>query len=166
MHFEPNNMSKIKLKHILPILIISLSGCMKDYEEINSLSVKVDGELWTAKNVYCDYNQTMKRAMISAFKPIGVTDKELLFISFDMNGTGIYPFTEDYTKAQSSFTAAPYGMFLSYETKNPEGEIVVTEFDTINQIISGTYTFVAYHDSVIKKVFTEGKFNKIHYIKH
>jgi hypothetical protein len=159
-------MNQKKLQSILFILILALSGCMKEYEAINSLSVKVDGELWTAKNVYCDYNHTAKRAMISAFKPIGVTDKELLFISFDMNGTGIYPFTEDYTKAQSSFTAAPYGMFLSYETKNPEGEIVVTEFDTINQIISGTYTFVAYHDSVIKKVFTEGKFNKIHYIKY
>jgi hypothetical protein len=159
-------MNQKKLQSILFILILALSGCMKDYETINSLSFKVDGELWTAKNVYCDYNQTAKRAMISAFKPIGVTDKELLFICFDMNGTGIYPFTEDYMKAQSSFTAAPYGMFLSYETKKPEGEIVVTEFDTTNQIISGTYTFVAYHDSVIKKVFTEGKFNKIHYIKY
>jgi hypothetical protein len=159
-------MNQKKLQSILFILILALSGCMKEYEAINSLSVKVDGELWTAKNVYCDYNHTAKRAMISAFKPIGVTDKELLFISFDFNGTGIYPYTSDYMKAQSSFTAAPDGMFLSYETKNPEGEIVVTEFDTTNQIISGTYTFAAYHDSVIKKVFTEGKFIKLHYTKY
>ena len=147
-------------------MILTLSGCMKDYEPVNKLSVKIDGDLWTAEDVYCDYYQAGKRATISAFKPTGVTDKELLFINFDLDGTGIYPFTNNYMKAQCSFTAAPIGMFLSRETKNPEGEIVVTEFDTINQLISGTFTFVAYHDSVIKKVFTEGKLSKLHYLKH
>jgi len=155
-----------KLPFIFFVLVLAFTGCMKEYEPANSLSVKVDGELWTPKNVYCDYNQVAKRAMISAFKPTGITDKELLFISFNLNGTGNYQFTEDYMNAQCSFTAAPYGMFLSYETKNPEGQIVVTEFDTTNQVISGTYTFVAYHDSTIKKVFTEGQFSNLHYIKY
>ncbi|MFZ4546196.1 MAG: DUF6252 family protein [Bacteroidales bacterium] len=159
-------MDTIKLHFTFFVFILALTGCMKDYETVNSLSVKVDGELWTAKNVYCDYNQAAKWAMISAFKPTGITDKELLFISFKLNGPGIYPFTQDYMKAQCSFTAAPYGMFLSYETKNPEGQIVVTEFDTANQLISGTYTFVAYHDSTIRKVFTEGKFINLHYTKY
>jgi hypothetical protein len=143
------------------MLILLLSGCMKDYEAVDELSFKADGELVTANSVSCHLRDNRESITITAF--LSKTDNSNLSINLKANRVGTYVFTNNYLDGRADIITYPDGWYFSNTTKSPEGQVVITKYDTTNWLISGTFSFVAYKDSVVKKVITEGKFKNLRF---
>lgn len=141
------------------LIVLFLSGCVKDYEAVDELSFKANGELVTANSVSCHLRDNRESISITAF--LSKTDNSILSINLKANRVGTYPFTDNYLDGRGDIVTYPDGMYSSNTTKTPEGQVVITKYDTTNWLISGTFSFVAYKDSVVKKVITEGKFSNI-----
>jgi hypothetical protein len=143
------------------LLILLLAGCMKDYEAVDELSFKADGELVTANSVSCHLRDNRESITITAF--LSKTDNSNLSINLKANRVGTYVFTNNYLDGRADIITYPDGWYFSNTTKTPEGQVVITKYDTTNWLISGTFSFVAYKDSVVKKVITEGKFKNLRF---
>jgi hypothetical protein len=143
------------------LLILLLSGCMKDYEAVDELSFKADGELVTANSVSCHLRDNRESITITAF--LSKTDNSNLSINLKANRVGTYVFTNNYLDGRADIITYPDGWYFSNTTKSPEGQVVITKYDTTNWLISGTFSFVAYKDSVVRKVITEGKFKNLRF---
>jgi len=151
---------KLKPSIIALILLIQFSsGCMKDYEAVDELSFKANGELITANSVSCHIRDNRESILITAF--LSKTDNSNLSINLKANRVGTYLFTDNYLDGRADIITYPDGWYFSNTTKTPEGQVVITKYDTTNWLISGTFAFVAYKDSVVKKVITEGKFSNL-----
>lgn len=148
---------------LICMILMPGTGCRKEAEDVNVLSVKVDDSLWTAHSISSLFHKQEQVFQITAF--FSETDNRNLSLYFHATTKGTYTFDQDYTKANARFSTYPEGMFASYTTLNPEGVIVVTKFDTVNGLISGTFSFVAYSDSVVKKIFSDGKFSNLRYMQ-
>jgi len=151
---------KLKPSIIALILLIQFSpGCMKDYEAVDELSFKANGEFITANSVSCHIRDNRESILITAF--LSKTDNSNLSINLKANRVGTYLFTDNYLDGRADIITYPDGWYFSNTTKTPEGQVVITKYDTTNWLISGTFAFVAYKDSVVKKVITEGKFSNL-----
>lgn len=151
---------KFKIPFTIVIFFLPFThSCMKDYEAVDELSFKANGELITANSVSCHLRDNRESISITAF--LSKTDNSILSINLKANRVGTYPFTDNYLDGRGDIVTYPDGMYSSNTTKTPEGQVVITKYDTTNWLISGTFAFVAYKDSVVKKVITEGKFSNI-----
>jgi hypothetical protein len=141
------------------VLILLLSGCMKDYEAVDELSFKANGEPIRANSVSSHIGKDRKDIFITAF--LSKTDNSNLSINLKANKVGTYVFTNNYLDGRADIITYPDGWYFSNTTKTPEGQVVITKYDTTNWLISGTFSFMAYKDSIVKKVISEGKFSNL-----
>jgi hypothetical protein len=132
---------------------------MKDYEAVDELSFKADGKQITAQSISSHISKDRENIFITAF--LSKTDNSNLSINLKANRVGTYLFTDNYLDGRGDIITYPDGWYFSNTTKHPEGQVVITKYDTTNWLVSGTFSFVAYKDSIVKKVITEGKFNNV-----
>jgi len=158
-------MKKIALIVQLFALMLVLISCKKDATDENpgssitgSLSVKVQGTLWTAAS-HSGFYDVGKNA--STIMSSGIYATENITIVFGGRGIGTYKFGSYGSSNVMSLTVGG-SSFQTNLCDNPDGEIVITKYDEAKKKMSGTFKFqgksmVDHKDYTI----TEGKFDDI-----
>lgn len=122
-----------------------------------SFAVKIDGTQYTANT----YAATVGNGLtsITGFKG---TSGEYVSIVLDAVATGTYD-------ARALMAYSPDGdednvySNISLTEEEVSGTVTISQINTTNHTISGTFSFTGYRDGVANKVFTEGKFENIPY---
>jgi hypothetical protein len=158
-------MKKINLIIQLTAAMLVLFSCKKDATEANSgssitgsLTVKVQGTLWTAASSsgYYDVGKNVSTMMASS-----TYTSENITIVFSGRGIGTYKFGSYGSSNVMSLTIGG-SSFQTNLCDNPDGEIVISKYDEAKKKMSGTFKFqgksmVDHKDYTI----TEGKFDDI-----
>jgi hypothetical protein len=154
-------MKKSVISYLVLFILIFSFGCKKDDSTTTTpgLSVKIDGTTWTGQVNTWTYVAQQNITLISASNS---TLTEQLQVAFSGHTTGTYNFTANDLVSYGQFAyMTNLDMYSTISSTTPVGQIVVTEYDTINQTISGTFHFEAYNFDDQKKVFTDGVFTKL-----
>lgn len=151
------SMNKTILVSLLLTALLFSVSCKKDKtdktEEIKpSISVDYDGTTWSTQNFAATYSAEMNTTLI-----IASNGAQMLSLAVEGINPGIYPLNEELNFC--SFDN--YSTFLS---ENPDGEIVITNYDSVKHEISGTFHFVGETTERATKAFTNGKFNDLQVI--
>lgn len=151
-------MKKTAILLMLVALMVTFFGCTKDSDDSTttpSLSLKFQGNAWTATTVaatYISYNNT---TTITASK-IGTSDQ---FVTF-YTGTGEGTYTAEDEKGYCSGTIGSV-TFSTVISDFPTGAIIVTHYDASKKLISGTFSFTGNYFSGGDWAVTEGKFENV-----
>ncbi|MBL0237780.1 MAG: hypothetical protein IPQ02_14490 [Saprospiraceae bacterium] len=157
------------LKILLPIIaLFTLSHCNKyDKNEnvpttVGSITCKVDGKAWNSK-------------VASGLNAFGIyllsgtsSDGTIVGVSFQGTQIGTYDLIS-FASDDGTYLVPSTGKSYStqIQTDKNVNKLIITQIDSVNQTISGTFQFYATEDSDDKdKVhITEGVINKIFYVK-
>jgi hypothetical protein len=168
----------------LCLLVCTLSACKKEdplptatQSGVNTFGCKINGKTWIPdggggfsgiKPLFGGYVDTLispvaNSVYISAYK----SDKTKIDLHLQgVNKIGVYPLNQ-YSGMVYAFTRPlNYGAYFPDPAKafvtNPtyQGTITVTRADTINKIISGTFSFTVYDPESKQTIhITEGRFD-------
>jgi hypothetical protein len=156
-------MKKSAIACLLMIVLVFSFGCKKDDSSTPSsgLSVKIDGTVWTGQ-VNTAYYQSQQNVTI--ITGANTTLTEQLQVAFLGNSTGTYTFKANDIVSYGTFAyLTNLDLYTTYYISSPVGEIIVTEYDKTNHVISGTFHFEAYNSNDKKMVLTDGKFTNLKY---
>jgi hypothetical protein len=129
--------------------------------DTNSITIKIDGTVWTPAIVTAYYSEQSGITLITGSN---ASATQQLKIAFMGNEAGTYTFTAADQNTFGTFivTGASAFIFSTLTLDNPVGHITVSGYDKTKHIISGTFYFEGYSGSV-KKTFSEGVFTKVEY---
>ncbi len=159
--------TKNKMKIFLSIALIAfvMIGCSKDDDDNNDdnnnnnppasgLTAKIDGTAWTSSM----NTVTIKDGMTTIS---GFTAKStILTINIVSESTGTYQL--DNTSAHTAMLVDDTGNYNSVSDSLAGGEVIISDINTADSTISGTYHFDLYDFfSGEKKSVTEGSFTKL-----
>lgn len=147
-------MKRTTLAILLVFSLVLTFSCKKDKEEEPkaSLSLKYDGITWTPVQVTAMYASNMGVTQIVG---AGTTLAEQLQLVVNGYHAGTYSLdTEDNNICR-------FGDYTSMFDDSPQGEIVITAYDSIKMTISGTFYFRGVTYEGLQKEFTEGKFDNV-----
>lgn len=152
-------MKKIMLISLLSVILFSSTGCKKDKDEVEAtaVSVKFDGNTWTANLSTAVYVSANGLTAISASSGLS----EQLQIIFRGNSTGTYNLTTDFEDAYCAFAYMSGDIYSSAVANVPTGQIIVTKYDQEKMLISGTFNFTGTTFQDETKVFTDGVFTNV-----
>jgi hypothetical protein len=152
-------MKKIMLISLLSVIIFSSTGCKKDKDENEAtvVSVKFDGNTWTANLSAAMYISSSGLMAISASSGLS----EQLQIIFRGNSTGTYSLTSGLDDAYCAFAIMNSDIYSSAFADVPTGQIVVTKYDQEKKLISGTFHFTGITIDDEPKIFSEGVFTNV-----
>ena len=120
------------------LIVIALTSCEEEITRNNpSVQGLKDNVIWRAN----DYSAV---SVGNGLEITGLTRYETLTLRTNGKSKGTYNFTNTSTKS-ASFLDETDGNSLVYSTvpTGGEGQIVITEYDEINQTVSGTFRFNA-----------------------
>ncbi|HEX4850898.1 MAG TPA: DUF6252 family protein, partial [Puia sp.] len=162
----------------ITIFYLSLHACQKElsYETSSGGGItdtvpgdfraKIDGTNWQATT-------TTEGASIIAgvINVTGIsTDNKMITMTVVGESVGTYPLGGNnlsfgaYNELSNGTITNSYSTNQSADTSQGGGSITITQIDSINKTISGTFYFTGYDQTdSLKKVITEGVFNKIPY---
>lgn len=147
-------MKRATLAILLLFSLVLTFSCKKDKEEEPkpSLSLKYDGITWSPLQVNAMYTSQMGVMQIVG---AGATlDEQLqLVVAGYHQGT--------YSLDVENSNICRFGDYTSMFDDNPQGEIVITKYDSTKMIVSGTFHFRGVTYEGLQKDFTEGKFDNI-----
>ncbi|MBK6963643.1 MAG: hypothetical protein IPH20_06740 [Bacteroidales bacterium] len=122
-------MRKLMFISFLAAILFSTTGCKKDKDENEAtvVSVKFDGNTWTANLSTAVYNSASGLTAVSAF----YGSSQHLQIIYNGNTTGTYNLTTDIANAYCAFTLLSGDIYSSLDANAnaPTGQIVVTKYD-------------------------------------
>jgi hypothetical protein len=151
---------------LLFALLIFSFACSDENTEVapadtNSITVKIDGTVWTPPIVTAYYSEQTGITLITGSSSSATQQLKIAFMG---NEPGTYKFTAADENTFGSFmvTGTSVFIFTTLSLDNPVGQITVTEYDKTKHTISGTFYFEGYSGSV-KKTFSEGVFTKVKY---
>lgn len=147
-------MKRTTLAILLVFSLVLTFSCKKDKEEEPkpSLSLKYDGITWTPLQVSAMYTSNMEAMQILG---AGATLNEQLQIIVSGYHVGTYNCTND------DLNLCVFGNYNTMFDDTPEGEIVITTYDSIKMTVSGTFHFRGVTYEGLQKDFTEGKFDNV-----
>lgn len=147
-------MKKVTLAILLLSGLVLTFSCKKDKEEElkPSLSLKYDSITWSPLQVNAMYTSQMGVMQIVG---AGATlDKQLqLVVAGYHQGT--------YSLDTEDNNICTFGDYTSMFDDTPQGEIIITKYDSTKMIISGTFHFRGVTFEGLQKDFTEGKFDNV-----
>ncbi len=142
-------MLKYSFKNIVSVLIIivfTFISCDEDVEinlgniqepVVAQFQVDFDGETWVADRTVSVINNGV--TTITAFKN---NDAESIVITLQSDEVGAYTFDNVTNVGHISYAESPTAQLYTSTDPNPIGRVDVTEIDTQNQLISGTFFFL------------------------
>jgi hypothetical protein len=167
------------------LAVAVLSSCKKDIDELppatetgaNTFGAKVDGELWVPQKFgiaqtapilearYGGNNSVFINARNFSSSP---TETEFEIHIKDITGPGTYALNQ--TTNKYPYENASYGYYIKRKfmplndwiTSNQfTGSVIVSKFDNVNKIISGTFSFTAgsTDNTTGPLVVTDGRFD-------
>lgn len=152
---NPLKMIKLSFCMLMIAILMTSMSCKKDKTEPveSSFSAKIDGSLWTAKTVVA----VKYMNGITQISAAGNALSEQIALMFSGSGTGTYLFNE--TNVGS--VANDSNSFSTFFVNHPEGKIIITEYDEVKGMISGTFEFEGEDIYGNKYILSEGKINKV-----
>jgi hypothetical protein len=152
-------MKKIMLISLLSAILISSTSCKKDKDETEAtaVSVKIDGNTWTAGLSAAIYVSGSGQTFITASSGLS----EQLQIIFKGNTTGTYNLVTGVEDAYCAFFYMSSDIYTTAFEDVPIGQIVITKYDQEKKLISGTFHFTAINYDDETKVFSEGVFTNV-----
>lgn len=144
---------------LLSVLLFNSTGCKKDKdeEEATAVSVKFDGNTWTASLSAAIYISANGVTAITASSGLS----EQLQIIFKGNTTGTYNLVTGVEDAYCAFYFMSSDIYTTVFADVPIGQIVVTKYDQEKKLISGTFHFTGINIDDETKIFSEGVFTNV-----
>ena len=150
------------------IVIIVLSSCSQEVTFNNpSVQGTKDNYFWRAKSSSATVdvpNETITIVALSQFETLTLSIP-LPIISQSYPVTNLLGTTE-ISEATFSYAVNGQNLFYATGTNNDDGQIILTEYDSVNKTVSGTYRFNAFNvgnnplgNPIVN--FTQGVFYKI-----
>ncbi len=142
-------MLKYNFKNIISVLVLILFTFISCSEEVEinlgniqepvvaQFQVDFDGETWIADRTVSVIDNGV--TTITAFKN---NDTESIVITLQSDEVGAYTFDNGSNIGQISYTESPSAQPYTSTAPYPVGRVDVTEIDTQNQLISGTFFFL------------------------
>lgn len=145
------------------LLMLIINACKKDEQgqADNSITVKIDGSQWTGDMARANYERTSGITYITTYAN---DHSKILVLNFEGTTPGTYTFkTDDIITygMYSLYTNAVHTIYASYFALTPSGQIMITEYDIPNGVISGIFQFDAYDEETHKMTLTNGVINKV-----
>jgi hypothetical protein len=174
------------MKSILTIIscVLLLSSCKKNVDELpaasqtgsNTFGLKINGELWVPQKAvvsgapilearYTGTGGVFINARNFASSP---SETEFEIYLQNISGPGTFPLNQVTSKYPNHVASYAYYIKRKFMPENEwitsdkfTGNVVVTKFDTANNIISGTFEFTAgsVDNSADPIIVTEGRFD-------
>jgi hypothetical protein len=155
-------MKKLILASLLLGAVIITNGCKKDDPEPSKgITAKVAGNAWTADISVATYSQSMNLTQITGMKGLMTESIQLNITGSDV---GTYAITDAETNpvvGSYVINATAEGMYTTLGGTAQTGQIVITEYDKTNKVVSGTFHFDAYNFNSEKIIVTDGVFTKV-----
>jgi hypothetical protein len=155
-------MKKSILASLLLVALIVTNGCKKDDPAPSKgMTAKVAGNAWTADIAVATYSQMMNLTQISGMKGLMA---EAIQLNITGNDVGTYTLTgaeTDPVIGSYVLDATAEGMYTTIGVNAPIGQIVITEYDKTNKMVSGTFHFEAFNLNNKKISITDGVFTKV-----
>ena len=175
-------MKKLQLALLMLCLIaIHTTSCEKDKSNVlpdetqegnNTLGFLLNGKVWTSKVPYCSTTASANKSNLSIGASVSQTN--IPYVGFCIKDAPIKTDTVYLLSSIYSFDFGEYGerksngdIFQYYTTDEYKGSVTLTKFDTINQIVSGKFSFKAkrritessdcYCDTIV--TITDGRFD-------
>jgi len=150
------------------IVIIVLSSCSQEVTFNNpSVQGTKDNYFWRAKSSSATVdvpNETITIVALSQFETLTLSIP-LPIISQSYPVTNLLGTTE-ISEATFSYAVNGQNLFYATGTNTDDGQIILTEYDSVNKTVSGTYRFNAFNvgnnplgNPIVN--FTQGVFYKI-----
>ena len=164
-----NTKNKIKIFFSIALIAFVMIGCSKDDDDNNGddnnnnnppasgLTAKIDGTAWTSSAT----TATIKDGMTTI---AGFTAKTTsLVIAIHSESTGTYQLNQTSTSIASLINDS--GTFSTNADPLASGEVIITDINTTDSTISGTYHFEAYdiYQTGTMVSVTGGTFTKVKY---
>ena len=150
--------SKLTIIFLLTILSFSLNSCKKEDFLTGSMSCKIDGISWSSI--------TQITVLKSGFFNITATSMSGQVLNITIKGQEVGTYELDVNNVNVA-CAAIYKPDISDENQNfasKAGTVKITEIDTQNLTISGTFSFELTDVNLTStKSITEGKFTDLPY---
>lgn len=153
-------MRKFMLGSLLMAVVFIASGCKKnDKDDVSgkpTFSVKINGSVWNPSTIAATYLSLIDETQVTALT--GLTDELIIYFPGKITGTFDAGYEGcDFTYANGALNVYSTAPFFD----NPVGHLEITRFDTINNVLDGTFFFEGYNDNNELKRFTEGSFSNI-----
>jgi len=166
---------------LLCLIVIHTTSCEKDKSNVlpdetqegnNTLGFLLNGKVWTSKVPYCSTTASANKSNLSIGASVSQTN--IPYVGFCIKDAPIKTDTVYLLSSIYSFDFGEYGerksngdIFQYYTTDEYKGSVTLTKFDTINQIVSGKFSFKAkrritessdcYCDTIV--TITDGRFD-------
>ena len=155
----------MKISYIICLFLAFLyiaPGCKKDTTATpGSMTVTIAGTAWTATAVSANYNTLSNVTQVTG---VNTSTNRQVQIAFTGNTTGTYNFTfNDYSTYGSYSTTSGSDVYSTSLSGTPVGQIVITQYDKTNHLLSGTFHFDAFNQNDVKLSFTSGVFTQVPY---